>query len=72
MVAVTIEPAALALGLSFHALEEHVSELWVAEVTADNAVLHAFMEELTGERVHRRLAAIGGYDLHDNGVAVAP
>ena len=68
--AVTIEPAALALGLAFHALEEHVSQLWVALDTADNAVLHAFMDELTGERVHRRLAAIGGYDLTDNGTEV--
>ena len=69
--AVTIEPAALALGLAFHALEEHVSQLWVGLDTADNAVLHAFMDELTGERVHRRLAAIGGYDLTDNGAEVA-
>lgn len=69
--AVTIEPAALALGLAFHPLEEHVSELWAAMGTADNAVLHAFMDELTGERVHRRLAAIGGYDLTGNGTEVA-
>ena len=70
-VAVTIEPAALALGLSFHALEEHVSPLWVAASTGDHPVLHAFLEDLTGERVHRRLAAIGGYDLRDNGTEVA-
>ena len=71
IVAVTIEPAALALGLAFHALEEHVSQLWVAVDTADNAVLDAFLDELTGTRVHRRLAAIGGYDLTDNGTEVA-
>lgn len=68
MVAVTIEPAALANGLAFHPLETHTSELWVAAEHTDNALLHAFVNELTGERVHRRLAAIGGYDLTDNGV----
>jgi transcriptional regulator with XRE-family HTH domain len=71
MVAVTIEPAALAQGLVFHALEEHVSQLWTAEATADNPVLHAFMDELTGERVQRRLAAIGGYDLTGIGTELA-
>jgi hypothetical protein len=58
-------------GLSFHALETHVSELWVAAEHTDNALLHAFMNEATGERVHRRLAAIGGYDLADNGREIA-
>ena len=67
MVAVTIEPAALANGLVFHPLETHSSELWVAAEHADNPLLHAFMDELVGDRVHRRLTAIGGYDLTDNG-----
>jgi transcriptional regulator with XRE-family HTH domain len=71
MVAVTIEPAALANGLAFHPLETHTSELWVAADHADNPLLHAFMHELVGERVHRRLAAIGGYDLTDNGTEIA-
>jgi transcriptional regulator with XRE-family HTH domain/molybdate-binding protein len=71
MVAVTIEPAALANGLAFHPLETHTSELWVAVDHADNPLLHAFMHELGGERVHRRLAAIGGYDLSDNGTEIA-
>jgi transcriptional regulator with XRE-family HTH domain len=71
MVAVTIEPAALANGLAFHPLEEHRSELWVAGGHADNALLHAFLEEVAGERVHRRLAAIGGYDLTGNGSELA-
>jgi transcriptional regulator with XRE-family HTH domain/molybdate-binding protein len=70
MVAVTIEPAALANGLSFHPLEAHGSELWVAADHADHPLLHAFMHELVGERVHRRLAAVGGYDLTDNGVEI--
>lgn len=71
MVAVTIEPAALANGLSFHPLEIHTSELWVAADHAGNPLLHAFMNELVGERVHRRLAAIGGYDLTHNGTEIA-
>jgi transcriptional regulator with XRE-family HTH domain len=71
MVAVTIEPAALANGLAFHPLETHASDLWVAEEHADNALLHAFMNEVAGERVHRRLAAIGGYDLTGNGTEIA-
>lgn len=71
MVAVTIEPAALANGLAFHPLETHTSELWVAADHTDNPLLHTFMNELVGERVHRRLAAIGGYDLTHNGTEVA-
>ncbi len=70
MVAVTIEPAALANGLAFHPLEEHLSRLWVAVEHTDNGLLRAFMDEIVGERVGRRLAAIGGYDLADNGVEV--
>jgi transcriptional regulator with XRE-family HTH domain len=71
MVAVTIEPAALASGLAFHPLETHTSELWVAVDHADNPLLQAFLHELVGRRVHRRLAAIGGYDLAGNGTEVA-
>lgn len=71
MVAVTIEPAALANGLVFHPLETHTSQLWVDAAHADNPLLHAFLHELVGERVHRRLGAIGGYDLTDNGLEVA-
>lgn len=71
MVAVTIEPAARATGLAFHALEAHVSQLWVASRHADNALLQSFLGEVTGERVHRRLTAIGGYDLSHTGRELA-
>lgn len=71
LAAVTIEPAALANGLAFHALEEHHSQLWVATEHADNAILYAFLDEVTGERVHRRLTAIGGYDLTGTGTELA-
>lgn len=71
MVAVTMEPAARANGLRFHPLEVHTSELWVAADHAGDPIVHAFLDELVGARVHRRLAAIGGYDLRDNGSEVA-
>jgi transcriptional regulator with XRE-family HTH domain len=71
MVAVTIEPAALASGLAFHPLEDHLSQLWVADEHADNALLHAFLDEVTGERVRRRVVAIGGYDLAGTGTELA-
>lgn len=69
--AVTMEPAALANGLVFHPFETHTSQLWVAAAYADDPLLHAFMGELVGDRVRRRLAAIGGYDLVDSGTEVA-
>lgn len=67
LVAVTIEPAALAYGLRFHALETHASQLWVTSGHTDDPRLQAFLNETVGERVHRRLAAVGGYDLADSG-----
>ncbi|HEX9890100.1 MAG TPA: substrate-binding domain-containing protein [Nitriliruptorales bacterium] len=67
LVAVTIEPAALAMNLAFHPLEVHVSELWIAVEHLDHAGVRAFVDELTGDRVRRRLDAIGGYDLTDSG-----
>lgn len=69
-VAVTIEPAALALDLAFHPLEEHVSELWVASVHRDVPGVRRFLEELTGSRIQQRLVAIGGYDLTGIGTQV--
>jgi transcriptional regulator with XRE-family HTH domain/molybdate-binding protein len=71
MVAVTIEPAALANGLAFHPLETHTSQLWVAADHADDPRIHAFLDELGSARAHRRLAAIGGYDLSENGKEIA-
>jgi len=69
--AVTIEPTARAAGLAFHPLEVHVSEVWVAAAHVGDATLSVLLDELTGARVHRRLAALGGYDLADNGQRVA-
>jgi DNA-binding XRE family transcriptional regulator len=70
-VAVSIEPAAATFGLVFHPLEEHVAELWVAGEYLEVAGIRRFLDELTGRRLHQRLAAIGGYDLTRCGVEVA-
>lgn len=71
LVAVTIEPSALALGLEFHPFETHESELWIASEHLDVPGVRGFVEELTGERVRRRLEAIGGYDLSNCGSRIA-
>ena len=71
LVAVTIEPSALAMNLAFHPLEVHLCELWIGVDHLDNASVRAFVDELTGERVRRRLEAIGGYDLTDCGAPIA-
>ncbi len=68
--AVTIEPVALALGLSFHPLEEHRSEVWVATDHLDVPGVRLFFDALTGTEVQRRLAGIGGYELADCGTEV--
>jgi transcriptional regulator with XRE-family HTH domain len=69
--AVSMEPAALALGLTFHPLEAHVSELWVATEHLDDVGVRRFLDEVTGTRLRRRLTAIGGYDLSRCGTEVA-
>ncbi|MFO8076604.1 MAG: helix-turn-helix transcriptional regulator [Egibacteraceae bacterium] len=70
LVAVTIEPSATALGLAFHPLETHASELWVATAHRGLPAVEAYLDELTGRRLRRRLDAIGGYDLADWGSEV--
>ncbi len=71
MPAVTIEPAALAFGAGFHALEVHRAEMWVRpEYLADPAVVE-LLDVIDGRRFRRRLEAVGGYDLADLGVRVA-
>lgn len=71
LVAVTIEPAARAMHLAFHPLEVHLSQLWVAVEHLDHPGVRAFIDELTGDRVRRRLEAIGGYDLSECGSRIA-
>ncbi len=70
MTAVTIEPAALAMGAPFHPLETHRAELWVRDgYLADPAVAEA-LDGLTDRRFRRRLEAVGGYDLSGLGERV--
>ena len=63
MPAVTIEPAALALGAHFHALETHDAEVWVPIEWSGDRVVEAAMDEISGQRFQKRLLGIGGYDL---------
>jgi DNA-binding XRE family transcriptional regulator len=63
MPAVTIEPAALAVGASFHALDVHEVQLWVARIHESEPVVADALEVLGSPRFQRRLAAVGGYDL---------
>jgi len=71
MAAVTIEPAALALGASFHPLEVHEAQMWVArDFLTDRPVVEA-MNVLAGRRFQSRLRGVGGYDLTDCGMKVA-
>lgn len=63
LVAVTIEPAARAVGLAFHPLETHIAQLWVVAAHASEPGVAAFVEALAAPALQRRLAAIGGYDL---------
>ncbi len=60
--AVTIEPAALVLGLSFHPLETHRVELRIAEHAWDHPGAQALGELLVSADVHRRLKALPAYE----------
>lgn len=67
MPAVTIEPAAVALGAGFHPLETHRAELWVSRSWIRDPGVEAVMNEVVGERFQRRLIGVGAYDLSDIG-----
>jgi DNA-binding XRE family transcriptional regulator len=62
-VAATIETAALAYGLEFSPLEEHRVELRIAEEWEDHPGARALAELIASPAFHRRLEALGGYDL---------
>lgn len=68
-VAVSIEPVARACRLGFHPLEAHAVQLWVAAEWAHDPGVEAVGEELASSSLHRRLAAVGGYDLEACGAA---
>jgi DNA-binding XRE family transcriptional regulator/molybdate-binding protein len=63
MAAVTIEPAAIAVGASFHPLDVHEAELWVDRTWMTDRVVGDALDVITGRRFQRRLEAVGGYDL---------
>jgi DNA-binding XRE family transcriptional regulator len=69
--AVTIEPAAIAAGLAFRALEEHVTELWTAIDQQDVPDVRRLRESLVSPALVRRLEAVGGYDLTELGSRVS-
>lgn len=61
--AVTIEPAALALGAEFRSLEFHDTQLWIAPQWMSSRVIAEALEVLGGQPYLRRLMELGGYDL---------
>lgn len=71
MIAVTIEPAALAAGVLFHPLEVHASQLLATSVSLETRAVQRFLDELVGARLRRRLESVGGYDLSQVGVELA-
>lgn len=71
MPAVTIEPAALALGAAFHAFDAHLSELWVSTDALERPAVRVALELLADDRLLHRLRGIGGYDLAQWGDRVA-
>lgn len=70
LVAVSIEPVALAAGLPFHPLEAHVTQLWVAEGWVGEPGIIALQEQVASSAFQQQLAAVGGYDLAGCGTAV--
>lgn len=69
--AVTIEPAALAVGAVFHPLDLHTVELWIDERWIDLPSVRAAIGVLGERRLLDRLRAVGGYDLSRWGDRVA-
>ena len=69
--AVTIEPAALAVGAAFLPLEHHLAELWVSLEHLGNAATGRALELINGSSFQRRLSSIGGYDLTRCGIPSA-
>lgn len=68
---VTIEPAALAVGAAFHALEVHAAELWVPRDLLDDPAVAEALEVLAGRGFLARLERVGGYDLVGTGTWAA-
>jgi transcriptional regulator with XRE-family HTH domain len=69
--AVTIEPAAAAASVAFHALETHTVELWVPEERASDPGIVVLLDVLSSAAFRSRLEHVGGYDLARSGARVA-
>jgi DNA-binding XRE family transcriptional regulator len=65
--AVTIEPAALAVGAGFHPLDVHEAQLWVATEWSSDRVFTEALNVIVGRPFQARLAGVGGYDLTGSG-----
>ena len=71
MPAVTIEPAALALGAKFEPLDIHEVQIWVANEWVNERFVSAAMSLVVSSRFQLRLSSVGGYDLTGSGSRVA-
>jgi molybdate-binding protein len=69
--AVTVEPAALAIGAEFHPLDRHEAQLWVGEEWITDRGVEHLLDLVCGSRFRRRLETVGGYDLDGIGRRVA-
>jgi molybdate-binding protein len=67
---VTMEPAAISLGLAFGALEEHVAEVWIDSPWRAHPAASALAEVMRSAAFTERLALIGGYELDECGSEV--
>ncbi|MDG2048866.1 MAG: helix-turn-helix domain-containing protein [Myxococcota bacterium] len=70
LAAVTIEPAARAVGADFHALETHQVEFWIRPEFCKEAPLVRFAELLQSADFRRTLEHVGGYELDGIGTRV--
>lgn len=70
LAAVTIEPAARAVGADFYALETHQVEFWIRPEFCEEASVTRFAEMLQSADFRRNLESVGGYDLGGLGTRV--
>lgn len=69
--AVTIEPAALAVGAEFRALGLHETQLWIAAQWRNERAVIEALDVIADRRYQARLRAVGGYDLSGFGTRLA-
>jgi DNA-binding XRE family transcriptional regulator/molybdate-binding protein len=68
---VTAEPAAVAAGLGFEALEEHVVQLWCPRDLAAEPAVGELMDRFTSAAFAHRMAGMPAYDVARLGTEVA-